>query len=128
MAVEEEKGRPGAAVADAKLHRARADPIKLEAVEHLAARTRSGPCVHLPAGVLARLGLGVVGERDGLPPPCSERYFPQESREDRKGPTRMTWYTFVLFVHVSMAIGWLGGALMMQFFASAPSPRGQSAR
>jgi len=29
----------------------------------------------------------------------------------------MTWYTFLLFVHVSMAIGWLGGALMMQFFA-----------
>ncbi|MGH3045474.1 MAG: DUF2269 family protein [Gaiellaceae bacterium] len=29
----------------------------------------------------------------------------------------MTWYTFLLFVHVSMAIVWLGGALMMQFFA-----------
>jgi uncharacterized membrane protein len=29
----------------------------------------------------------------------------------------MTWYTFLLFVHVSMAIVWIGGGLMMQFFA-----------
>ena len=29
----------------------------------------------------------------------------------------MTWYTFLLFVHVSMAIVWIGGGLMVQFFA-----------
>lgn len=29
----------------------------------------------------------------------------------------MTWYTFLLFVHVSMAIVWIGGGLMIQFFA-----------
>ena len=28
----------------------------------------------------------------------------------------MTWYTFLLFVHVSMAIIWIGGGLMMQLF------------
>lgn len=29
----------------------------------------------------------------------------------------MTWYTFLLFVHISMAIVWIGGGLMMQLFA-----------
>jgi uncharacterized membrane protein len=29
----------------------------------------------------------------------------------------MTWYTFLLFVHVSMAIVWIGGGFMIQFFA-----------
>jgi uncharacterized membrane protein len=29
----------------------------------------------------------------------------------------MTWYSFLLFVHISMAIVWIGGGLMMQFFA-----------
>jgi uncharacterized membrane protein len=28
----------------------------------------------------------------------------------------VTWYTFLLFVHVSMAIIWIGGGLMMQLF------------
>jgi uncharacterized membrane protein len=38
----------------------------------------------------------------------------------------MTWYEFLLFVHVSMAAIWVGGAAMMQFFAlramRAPDP------
>ena len=29
----------------------------------------------------------------------------------------MTWYSFLLFVHISMAIVWIGGGLMMQLFA-----------
>ena len=29
----------------------------------------------------------------------------------------MTWYSLLLFVHVAMAIIWVGGGLMMQFFA-----------
>ena len=29
----------------------------------------------------------------------------------------MTWYSFLLFVHVAMAVIWVGGGLMMQFFA-----------
>ena len=28
----------------------------------------------------------------------------------------MTWYTFLLFVHVTMAVIWVGGGLMMQLF------------
>jgi uncharacterized membrane protein len=28
----------------------------------------------------------------------------------------MTWYTFLLFVHIALAIVWIGGGLMMQFF------------
>jgi uncharacterized membrane protein len=28
----------------------------------------------------------------------------------------MTWHTFLLFFHVAMAVVWVGGALMMQFF------------
>ena len=28
----------------------------------------------------------------------------------------MTWYSFLLFVHVAMAVIWVGGGLMMQFF------------
>jgi uncharacterized membrane protein len=29
----------------------------------------------------------------------------------------MTWYTFLLFVHITLAIVWIGGGLMIQFFA-----------
>ena len=29
----------------------------------------------------------------------------------------MTWYEFLLFVHVSMAVVWVGGGAMIQFFA-----------
>jgi uncharacterized membrane protein len=28
----------------------------------------------------------------------------------------VTWYAFLLFLHVSMAVIWIGGGLMMQFF------------
>ena len=28
----------------------------------------------------------------------------------------MTWYSFLLFVHVSLAVIWVGGGLMMQLF------------
>ena len=38
----------------------------------------------------------------------------------------MTWYEFLLFVHVSMAVIWVGGGTMMQFFGlraiNAPDP------
>ena len=38
----------------------------------------------------------------------------------------MTWYEFLLFVHISMAVIWVGGGAMMQFFGlraiSAPDP------
>ena len=29
----------------------------------------------------------------------------------------MTWYSFLLFVHISMAIVWIGGGVMIQLFA-----------
>ena len=29
----------------------------------------------------------------------------------------MTWYEFLLFVHISMAVIWVGGGAMIQFFA-----------
>jgi uncharacterized membrane protein len=38
----------------------------------------------------------------------------------------MTWYEFLLFVHIAMAATWVGGAAMMQFFGlramRAPDP------
>jgi uncharacterized membrane protein len=38
----------------------------------------------------------------------------------------MTWYEFLLFVHISMAVIWVGGGTMMQFFGlraiNAPDP------
>jgi uncharacterized membrane protein len=38
----------------------------------------------------------------------------------------MTWYEFLLFVHIAMAVIWVGGGAMMQFFGlrtiSAPDP------
>ena len=40
----------------------------------------------------------------------------------------MTWYTFLLFVHVSMAIVWIGGGLMMQLFGVRASMSGEPAR
>jgi uncharacterized membrane protein len=40
----------------------------------------------------------------------------------------MTWYEFLLFVHVSVAIIWIGGALMMQFFGVRASRAGDPAR
>ena len=29
----------------------------------------------------------------------------------------MTWYEFLVFFHVSMAVVWVGGGAMIQFFA-----------
>ena len=40
----------------------------------------------------------------------------------------MTWYTFLLFAHVSMAVIWIGGGLMMQFFAMRASMSGDPSR
>lgn len=40
----------------------------------------------------------------------------------------MTWYTFLLFVHVSMAVVWIGGGLMMQLFGLRASMSGDPAR
>ena len=40
----------------------------------------------------------------------------------------MTWYSFLLFVHVSMAIIWIGGGLMMQLFGVRASMSGEPAR
>jgi uncharacterized membrane protein len=40
----------------------------------------------------------------------------------------VTWYTFLLFVHVSLAVIWVGGSLMMQFFGIRASMSGDRAR
>ncbi len=40
----------------------------------------------------------------------------------------MTWYTFLLFVHVAVAVIWIGGGLMMQFFGMRASMSGEPAR
>ena len=40
----------------------------------------------------------------------------------------MTWYTFLLFLHVAMAVVWIGGGLMMQLFAVRASMVGDPAR
>lgn len=40
----------------------------------------------------------------------------------------MTWFTFLLFVHVVLAAVWVGGALMMQFFGIRASMSGDPGR
>lgn len=40
----------------------------------------------------------------------------------------MSWYEFLLFAHVAMAVTWIGGALMMQFFGVRASLSGDPAR
>jgi len=40
----------------------------------------------------------------------------------------MTWYEFLLFAHISMAVIWIGGGLMMQFFAIRASMSGDPLR
>ncbi len=40
----------------------------------------------------------------------------------------MTWYSFLLFLHISMAVIWAGGALMMQLFGIRAAKSGDPAR
>lgn len=40
----------------------------------------------------------------------------------------MTWYTFLLFAHVSLAVIWVGGGLMMQLFGIRAQMSGDSSR
>ena len=40
----------------------------------------------------------------------------------------MTWYSFLLFAHVSMAVIWIGGGLMMQLFGVRASMLGDRTR
>ena len=40
----------------------------------------------------------------------------------------MTWYAFLLFAHVSMAVVWIGGGLMMQFFGIRAAMSGDPSR
>ncbi len=40
----------------------------------------------------------------------------------------MTWFTLLLFVHVAVAVVWVGGGLMMQMFAIRASMSGDPAR
>lgn len=40
----------------------------------------------------------------------------------------MTWFSFLLFVHVSLAVIWVGGGLMMQFFGIRASMSGDPSR
>jgi len=40
----------------------------------------------------------------------------------------MSWSELLLFVHVSVAVIWVGGGLMMQFFAIRASMSGDPAR
>ena len=40
----------------------------------------------------------------------------------------MTWYSFLLFVHVAMAVIWVGGGLMMQIFVIRASMSGEPSR
>lgn len=40
----------------------------------------------------------------------------------------MTWYSFLLFAHVSMAVVWIGGGLMMQLFGVRASSLGDRTR
>lgn len=40
----------------------------------------------------------------------------------------MTWFTFLLFAHVAMAVIWVGGALMMQLFGMRVTASGDPAR
>jgi uncharacterized membrane protein len=40
----------------------------------------------------------------------------------------VTWYEFLLFAHISMAVIWIGGGLMMQFFGIRASMSGDPMR
>ena len=40
----------------------------------------------------------------------------------------MTWYSFLLFFHVTMAVIWVGGSLMMQFFGIRAAMSGDPSR
>jgi uncharacterized membrane protein len=40
----------------------------------------------------------------------------------------MTWYSFLLFAHVAMAVVWVGGGLMMQMFVVRTSMSGEPSR
>ena len=40
----------------------------------------------------------------------------------------MTWYTFMLFAHVSLAVIWVGGGLMVQLFAVRAQMSGDPSR
>jgi uncharacterized membrane protein len=40
----------------------------------------------------------------------------------------MSWYEFLLFVHIALAVIWVGGALMMQFFVIRASMSGDPER
>jgi uncharacterized membrane protein len=40
----------------------------------------------------------------------------------------VTWYEFLLFAHISMAVIWIGGGLMMQFFGIRASMSGDPTR
>ena len=40
----------------------------------------------------------------------------------------MTWYSFLLFVHVALAVIWVGGGLMMQFFGIRAAMSGDPTR
>jgi uncharacterized membrane protein len=40
----------------------------------------------------------------------------------------MSWYEFLLFAHISMAVVWVGGAVMIQFFALRILASGEPAR
>ena len=40
----------------------------------------------------------------------------------------MSWYAFLLFVHVAMAIIWVGGGLTMQLFGVRAAMSGDPAR
>jgi uncharacterized membrane protein len=40
----------------------------------------------------------------------------------------VSWYEFLLFAHIAMAVIWIGGALMMQFFALRALKSGDSSR
>jgi uncharacterized membrane protein len=40
----------------------------------------------------------------------------------------MTWYSFLLFAHVAMAVIWVGGGLMMQLFGIRASMSGEPSR
>jgi hypothetical protein len=40
----------------------------------------------------------------------------------------VSWFSFLLFVHVAMAVIWVGGGLMMQFFGLRAAMSGDPAR
>ena len=54
------------------------------------------------------------------PHPRALRPRVRDGRQARNlGGAPLTWYAFLLFVHVSMAVIWIGGGLMMQLFGSS---------